>query len=135
MVELQFDPNVVSYESLLSHAQKRDCAIRVFTRSDSHQKLAAKVVGKRAVRTNERLRGVRDNKYYTSRSALKSLPMTPAQAARVNAKVGGAAQWLSPRQKALLKAIESSPAKYPSAIHVDFLKAWQIAQKRRLKSN
>ena len=135
VVELEFDPKVVSYERLLAHARKRDCAIRVFTRTDAHQMLAAAAIGKRAVRTADRIRGVRDNKYYASRSALKSLPMTPAQAARVNAKVGGAARWLSPRQQALLKNIEAAPSKYPSAIHVDFRKAWETAQKRRVSSN
>lgn len=135
VVEIEYDPTVVSYARLLAHAQKRDCAIKVFTRTDAQQKAAAAVIGERAVRSDQRLRGVKDNKYYASRSALKYLPMTRAQAARVNAKVGDARKWLSPRQLELLARMEKKPdAGWPEAIHVDFAKAWRAAQLRRESS-
>ena len=126
VVKVEYDPRVVSFEKLLDHAQKRDCAINVFTRTDAHQKVAARAIGKRAVRSDAALRGVKDNKYYASRSALKYLPMTRAQSARVNARVKEARKWLSPRQLALLGRIEKTPdAGWKDAIHVEFTAAWK----------
>ena len=109
VAEVEFDPRTVAFESLLEHAIARDCAIRVFARDDHHFELALQEVGDRAVRTDEPIRIVEDQQYYLGRTELRYVPMTRAQAARVNADVRDAERWLSPRQIALLRDAKRNP--------------------------
>lgn len=130
VVEVTFDATVIPYATLLTKANACDCTAQVFTRTDEQQKQAAAAVGARAKRSDDVVR-VDDDKYYASRSALRALPMTPLQAARVNAlvgKKGDANTLLSPSQRELLQKIEAEPKGWPSAIGVDFTKAWAAAQ-------
>ncbi len=99
VVEVDFDPERVSYEKLLEVAIRRDCATIVATRTDQHQELAAARVGKRAVRSDAPIRLDSEPKYYLHQSPLAELPMTEPQKMRVNATLrGNWRQWLSPRQ-------------------------------------
>ena len=130
VVEVTFDPTVISYADLMARAETCRCTAQVFTRTDDHQKQAAALVGTRAKRTDETVR-IEDDKYYASRTALRALPMTPQQAARVNALVGKKGDpktLLSPTQRTLLTKIEAAPKGWPKAIGVDFRKAWDAAQ-------
>jgi hypothetical protein len=129
VVEVTFDPSVISYEKLVRHASKRKCVSPVFTRDDAQQKTAAQIVGNGAKRNNDNVRGVKDNKYQLSRTALRHVPMSAIQATRINANVGQAARWLSPKQKELLGQIEAHPkAGWPVLIGVDVRKAWAQAE-------
>lgn len=130
VVEVTFDPRVIPYVTMLNKAKACQCTAQIFTRTDAQQVLAAKAFGKRAKRTDEAVR-IDDDKYYASRTALRALPMTPLQAARINAAVGAKKDFLhllSPSQRTLLKKIEAhAPKSWPSAIGVAFRKAWTAA--------
>ena len=57
-----------------------------------------------------------DQKFYLGRSTLRFLPLTPLQATRVNAALGGGgdpARWLSPRQRALVSEIDTAFRREP----------------------
>ena len=99
MVEVDFDSRVVSFEALLDHARDRECAGRVFTRTDRHQAVAERAIGDAAVRSDEPIRLDDEPKYYLLQSAYADLPVTELQRARVNASLDGDwRRWLSPRQ-------------------------------------
>ena len=130
VVEVEFDPKVVSFASLLAKARACNCASRVFTRSDAQQALAKAAIGGRSIRSDERVRIV-DNKYYASRSALRALPMTSLQSARVNAVVcakGDVKTLLSPAQCALWARIKADSKGWPVALGKPFRAAWDVAQ-------
>ena len=118
VVEVEFDPLAVSYEALLERAIAGDCAINIFTRSDEHQVLAAQSIGERAIRSEDAIRVVEDQKYYLGRTPLKYLPMTETQATRINANVKDAQRWLSPRQVRQLQDIKRNPRSRPVLIDV-----------------
>lgn len=130
VVEVGYDPRVVSLDALIAHADKHRCAVKVFTRSDAQQKIATRALGSRAVRTDERIR-VDDNKYYLSRTPYKHVPMTAAQATRLNERVGAKknlGDLLSPRQRAWLDDIRTHPdAGWATAIGRDIDEAWASA--------
>jgi len=105
-VDLSFDPALISYSELVRKASGLRCASRVFARSGEQLREAGRVVGERAVRSDEPARdaAASDQKYYLQHSPLQSLPLTPLQATRVNAALAAGedpAQWLSPRQRTL----------------------------------
>ncbi len=124
VVRVTFDPSVVTYESLVQHAKKRGCISPVFTRNDAQQRLAQSIVATAARRSDKDIRWVKDNKYQLSRTPLRFVPMTRAQAARINADVSRADEWLSPLQKRLLKQVRAHPtAAWPIQIGVDLPRA------------
>jgi hypothetical protein len=127
VVEVEYDPARLPFPRLVALAESRDCALRVFARTDAQQAAAQRLVGTRATRSDAAIR-VDDDKYYASRTALRHLPMTALQAARVNARVGkkeAVRDLLSPRQRALLARIEAAPQEdWPVAIGVGIAAAW-----------
>ena len=131
VVEITYDPQATSIGALVTQAEKCKCALKVFTRSDEQQKAIAKALGERAVRTDDAIR-VDDDKYYTSRTPLANLPMTPLQATLVNERIGAKkdpSDLLSPAQRALWTRLTKEPEKkWPRAIGVDFRKAWAAAE-------
>lgn len=125
VVEVEFDPRAVAYETLLAHAMDNECAIRVFARDDHHFELALQGVGDRAVRSDEPIRVVEDQKYYLGRSELRYVPMTATQATRINADVGDAERWLSPRQIELLRDAKRNPdPNRPVVMGLPIAEAW-----------
>lgn len=135
VVEVSFDPERISFEELLRHAEDNECASKVIARTDEQLDLAVSVVGERASRSDEPIAVDKDVKYYLSKSPLAALPMTELQAARVNAslKAGDWKQWLSPRQLALFERLEEareSDGKFqpPSAIGKPIIEAWADAE-------
>ena len=58
VVVVEFDPTVAKYDTLLTAAQKFDCAKKVFTHHPSHQKAAAAKIGKRAVPVDSEMKPV-----------------------------------------------------------------------------
>ena len=106
VVEVMFDPSVISYETLLSHARKMKCATKVYARNDEQLAVARNIVDKDAARTDESVRPAKssDQKYHLRRAGLHLLPMTELQATRVNAAIeqrGNIEELLSPRQWSL----------------------------------
>ncbi len=104
VVELEFDPDSVSYRDLVREARRRGCADRVFAEDASQRAIAEEVFGDAVTTDAGRLRvsRARDQKYYVGRSPLQDLDLTPRQAVRVNAAVAvglDPAPHLSPRQR------------------------------------
>jgi hypothetical protein len=133
VVEVEFNPRALPYDKLLDQAMQAGCATRAFTRDDRQQAAAARRLGGSAVRSKEAIRPDREPKYYLSKTPLRHLPMTPVQAARVNAALGRNGQaegFLSPRQLELLGKISRHPkGRWPDAIGVtDLPAAWRAAQ-------
>lgn len=99
VVEVEYDPRRIDYAQLLELAVERDCATIVATRDSEQHGLATARVGERAVRTDEAVRADGEPHYYLLKSKLSALPLTEAQATRVNASLEGDwRRWLSPRQ-------------------------------------
>lgn len=132
VVEVTFDPRVVTFESLLAKAQHAKCTAQVFTRTDAQQALAAKAVGASAKRSDDAVR-IDDDKYYLSRTPYRHIPMTPMQAARVNVALDrkqDPTPLLSPRQVAMVALVKAHPADWPVAVGVPIMEGWTAAQKR-----
>ncbi len=113
VVEVHYLPERIAYETLLERAVAFDCADRVFAHSDAQLTVARKKLGDRAVRTDESARDAKisDRKWHLQRSPLRWLPLTAAQAARVNADLGAGrdgTRWLSARQRDLAQRIEAA---------------------------
>ena len=131
VVEVVYDPTIVTYEALVKQAVAKKCDAPVFTRSEKQQEIAAKIVGEKAVRNDGAIR-TEDDKFYLSRTVLKFVPMLPLQASHVNAWVGereDPLELLAPSQIELLKRIKANEdAGWPVAIGVLFPEAWKKAQ-------
>ena len=129
IVEVRFDPKRVDYAALVRHAAAKRCASPVFTSGAKQAAIARSIVGKGARKVEGKVRDVEDRKYYLSRTPLRFLPMTAAQAARLNASRGKRLDVLAPSQRRLLKSIEKHPdAGWKSAIDVPFEKSWSAAK-------
>lgn len=128
VVEVEFDPSRLSYSDLLKHAKLAKCASKVFARSDEQLKVAREAVGQDVTRSDELVRPDKEPKYYLLQTSMRFLPMTPLQAARINsaiAKGKGGDEFLSPRQRALLHAIEANPnANWPVVVGKNLNLAW-----------
>lgn len=133
VVEVVFDPKVVSYEALVRRADQMSCAQKVLTRDDAQHEVAMRLVKERAVRSDGEIR-TDDDKYFLARIMLGRVPMTPLQAARVNAIIrhkGDATPLLAPVQRALWQKILAEPdADWPSAIGIELREAWRTIDER-----
>jgi hypothetical protein len=133
VVEVEFDPRVISYEALVRKARERNCASKVYTRSDAQQETASAIAGKSAVRSDEEVRPDKEPKYRLRATPLRHVPMFPSQAARVNAALGRKKDpndLLSANQIALAALIRKDRnAGWPMAIDAAFVPAWDAAQK------
>lgn len=120
-LEVLYLPDVISYETLVDRAAGMNVASIAFA-ADEHQLAAARRrLGERARRTDDRARdaGDTDRKYHLQRSPLRWLPLTPAQAARINADLAAGhdgRRWLSPRQIELAGRIEAETQRNSRAL-------------------
>ncbi len=110
VVELVYDPARVDYAKLVTEARGVKCCSKVYARTDAQLEAANGVID--ASRTDEAIKLAKDSdrKYYLTKSPLRYLPMTPAQATKVNAALAAKAPYttfLSPRQRALAKRLLS----------------------------
>ncbi|MEE9394854.1 MAG: hypothetical protein V3W41_20390 [Planctomycetota bacterium] len=125
---MRYDPKVVNYETLARESKNKRCADRAFPGSTAERKVAAKYFGKQLHAGNKmQVRRVKDSKYYASRTPLAKLPMTEAQAAKLNGKVSDPRSYdiLSPRQQALLKKIKAHPkAGWPTVLGQPLVSSW-----------
>lgn len=104
VVEVAFDPGTIAYADLLAKAQSLECASTVFARDDAQLATAKAAVAERAVRSDEAVKDAEasDQKHALRASPLRSVPMTAAQAVKVNAALAGARDpmpWLAPAQR------------------------------------
>jgi len=129
VVQVKFNPNIISFEKLVKAGSQVSCADQVFT-DDAQQKSAAeKVLGKNATGNQSNFRADEDLKYYLSHTVYAHVPMTALQAARANALAGkrkSPTEVLSPKQVALAKYIEAHPTKnWKNVIGEDLMTAWE----------
>lgn len=132
VVEVRYNPRVLSYGALLEKARGMKCADTIYARGEEQQSAAAKIAGDRAVPLTEEVRPDKAPKYYLSQTALKFVPMSEIQAMRVNSALGSekdGLEWLSPRQRKLLRVIQAHPeAGWSESIGAaDFMGAWEAA--------
>ncbi len=84
VVEVEFDPTIISYQSLMSRAHHAGKATRIYCRDDKQFEIAKSISLDAAIRSDEPLRLDDQPKWYILQTPLKSIPMTPAQSCRIN---------------------------------------------------
>lgn len=151
IVHIVYDPDVISYETLLEKARQMKCTNAVYTFNEEQHK-AAKDAGIENVivwQDDLETRQVRksEQKYYLRQSVYGCLPLTELQAVKMNAVVAGlGGRWkpddfLSPRQKTLLRRLQKAYAAEPESLR-DFgfpedqrnLVAYQQELEKKLES-
>ncbi len=131
VVEVVYDPQVLGLDALVRSAQKMDCASAVYAHTADDLDQARKVVGDRAKPAPERARMVDDDqvKYALKRTPMARLPLTPMQAAKINADIRleeNPSRWLSPRQLKMLDSVKRLLEEDPAALD-DFSPPGSIA--------
>ncbi len=121
VVELRFDPEQLSYQSLLAEAQKLRCARCVFARDDAQLEQARGALHQGVVRSDAPIGAAQssDAKFSLRRSAFRYLPLTGFQASKCNAALAAhqpVESWLSPRQQALQARIAAALAADAAAL-------------------
>jgi hypothetical protein len=118
VVEAEFDPAVISYNELLAQSRAAGAADQMLPREPQ---------------CDPSLTEDAEPKYHLSRTTYRFVPMTPAQASRVNAAIARHADpntWLSPRQLRLHEIVKAHPERpWHSAVGSDFVTAWASAAK------
>jgi hypothetical protein len=100
VVEVWYDPKVISYEALLGFADDNECARQVWTRTEKQLAIAQEKASDRAKLFQGAIRLDKEQKYYLLQTPLKELALSEAQASRVNASMDGNwKQYLSPTQR------------------------------------
>lgn len=129
VVQVKYDPTILTFNDLLSSAKDASCADQVFTDDAGHAQTAQKVLGKNNLDSPNKFRQDREPKYYLGKTVYRFIPMTQLQAVKVNSLIGQGKvpnELLSPRQITLLKQIQSQPnGQWQNAINQDFVKAWE----------
>jgi hypothetical protein len=88
VVEVTFDSTIIDYATLVKQAMKLECAHRVFARTDEQFKVAEKLVGKKATRTDDAIDVNTQQQYHLAKLHLYHyLPLSPWQATKVNAMI------------------------------------------------
>jgi len=133
VVTVEFNPDVVAYEDLISQAKNANCASHVYAEDASQKGEAQKVVGKSQISSTSNFRLDREPKYYLSKTHYQYVPMTDLQATKANVLVGkrqSPETVLSPRQVKLARFISNNRGgNWKSAINEDFLASWEQVEK------
>ena len=129
VVQVKFNPNIISFEKLVQAGNQVQCADQVFTNDNQQKTIAEKVLGKNSVDDINNFRLDNDRKYYLSKTIYRFVPMTPLQAARANSLIGKGKSpnaVLSPKQMELATYIQENPnKKWENVIGKDLLATWQ----------
>ncbi len=118
VVKVTYNKDKTRLKTIVKAAKSKNCADQVYVGSDSDYPEADK--------TTSKYRIDKEVKYYLLKSPYKSIPMTPLQAAKVNAAIGSRKDpkvFLSDRQIALLDV----KSKAKSRINQEFVAAWYEA--------
>ena len=132
VVRVTFDPDVVRFEDLVRQGKAKGCAAPVFALNADQESRARGIDGATVRRAEGTIRPVSDVKYYLGRTALKNVPMTKAQAARINANVENAEAWLSPRQREILTLVTKDPkGPWPTLLGDDVVEGFKKIHRAR----
>lgn len=132
VVELEFNPGIISYVDLLKKARSNNVASHVFTVNAKQSASARKIAGEGHVSKLGAFSPDSSPKYYLSRTLYRHVPMTDLQLARVNAAIGSFQSpdtYLSPRQLELYEYIEEhKELNWPDVARMsDFNSSWYQA--------
>jgi len=126
VVDAEFDPAVISYGDLLERSRAAGAADRALPRTDEQRRAVAN-----EPRCDAAITADAEPKYYLSLTTYRFVPMTPAQASRVNAALARRDDpnaWLSPRQLRLHQVVIAHPERpWKNAVGADFARAWRDA--------
>lgn len=129
VVELEFNPDIISYGDLVNKAKSQNVARHIFTENTEQGSIAKEIVGEGSVSPKTTFRADSRPKYYLSGTSYKYVPMTNTQLARVNAAIGGLQSpnvFLSPRQIEIYNYIEDhQDLSWPNIVSSsDFNASW-----------
>ena len=140
VVEVTFDPSVISYEELLSKGLRAGVVSFVFTRTDAQQAHAKRRVTGSAKYSSTPIRLDKQPKYHLAQTRWRHMPLREEQSARINGliyKQKPAAELealLDAPQRELWKLINQEKSRpWPVAVDVPFDDAWAAAQDARAK--
>lgn len=131
VVEFDFDPRIVSFETVLRKALEIDCAKRVFARTEKQLATARRIGGMEAALSRGSVRRDKETKYYLLATPFRFVPMTELQAVRLNARpsASAAASLLTTAQLRLAATIEAHPgAGWKNAVGEEIVPAWRAAE-------
>ncbi len=135
VVNVYFNPSVIGLEEVIHKGAAAQCADQAFVQS-SQARTAKKLLGDPQVREEGTFRLDREPKYYLSRTPYRHVPMSPAQAVKVNALIGAGQRpdaLLSPRQLKILEQVRRHRNDHwPSMIHAEDWKASMYAYWKRI---
>ncbi len=138
VVEVRYDPTTLSLKTLLETVRSREVAERVYCEDMASLKMARGVFGEDAKRVKPSAfrASAKDLKHGLLASPLRFLPMTPLQAARLNAhpELADGPSILSPAQRALLAKLKAHPKGRTSMIGRPFLDAWAAVGPKESRS-
>lgn len=123
VVSLLFDPQEVTYETIVKKAKQFKCTSRVFAHSEEQLVVAKNVIGDKAVMAEDsqkpRFAKSSDQKYYLAHTPLRSLPLCGYQMTKLNSAIGLKQQFeslLSPRQKDIAAKIAEKLKQDPKSL-------------------
>ena len=117
-VRVRYDRGRVRFADLLKVATAKKCDLFVWTTTNAQLEAARRAVGERAQayasrKPAEPPRRDEEQQYYLHKSPLRFVPMTRAQATRVNAALrrgpDKVRRWLSPQQRRWLDQVQAAP--------------------------
>jgi len=111
VVEVEFNPSVISYGDLVKKAKRDNVSKYVFAMNREQHKIAEDILGKSSVSDSGDFRPDHEPKYYMSKTRYRYVPMTELQASLVNSALGrriSPDKYLSPRQLELYSAIRAN---------------------------
>ena len=129
VVTVAYNPEIITFETILSEAKKAKCASHVFANDDRQFAKAKKLVHSDQISEAGKFRLDKEPKYYLSKTDYQYVPMTALQATKANALIGKQQSpnaVLSPRQVELAQFIaQHKNLAWKNAINQPFEKAWE----------
>ena len=128
VVQVEFDPAKVNYETIVKSGKKDHVADLIFTHDDDQSKALNKLGDQIAQSPKQNFRLDHTPKYYLSKTSYQYVPMTTIQATKANSLIG---QGLSPdkvfseKQLEILNYIKQNQGKkWKNLIGVPIEKGW-----------
>jgi hypothetical protein len=112
VVELHFNPGVLSYEEFLRKAKRSGVLREAYVLSAEQRKTAIRLLGDDRVLWAKTFRPDNQSKYYLSQTPYRHLPLTGMQSIRINRAVFERRNpdiYLSPRQRDMLAFVSTNP--------------------------
>ena len=125
VVKVNYNPDKISYDELVSKASKSQCADEVYTDNTQERKLAwANKIPSKGMNS---YKVSKDDKYYLAHTEYANIPMTAIQATKANAMLSNQqspAEILSPRQLEVMDLVNRKKLKVKNRAKEDFLESW-----------